>query len=113
MYPAAGWCANAVAPGESGNGMVRRFLFRALIPAAALALTGAIGLIPASGSTATWHIASVVGDPSLQTQFSSAAASSPGNAWVGGVTCSDIFCSSLTAIAEQWNGHGWQRVSLP
>jgi hypothetical protein len=93
--------------------MARHILFRALVPVSALALTGAIGLSPASAGAATWQIATVVGDPGLQTQFSSVAASSPGNAWAAGVTCSDIFCSSLTAIAEQWNGQGWQPVTLP
>jgi hypothetical protein len=65
--------------------MIRRFLFRALIPAAALTLTGAIGLTPASAGAATWHIASIVGDPAGQTQLSDVAASGPDNSWITGV----------------------------
>ncbi len=65
--------------------MAGRILFRALIPAATLFLTGAIGLAPAVAAPASWQINSVVGDPTLQTQFSSVAAPSADNAWVGGI----------------------------
>jgi hypothetical protein len=93
--------------------MARRFLSRALVPAAVLALTGAIGLAPASGSAATWQIASVVGDPAGQTQFSDVAASGPDDAWVTGIGCGDVLCSTLGAAVEQWNGQSWQPVTLP
>jgi hypothetical protein len=93
--------------------MARRFLSRALIPAAALALTGAIGLSPASAAAATWQIAAVVGDPAGQTQLSDVAASGPDNAWVTGIGCGDAFCSTLGAAVEQWNGQGWQPFTLP
>lgn len=93
--------------------MARRFLSRALIPAAALALTGAIGLSPASAGAATWQIAAVVGDPAGQTQLSDVAASGPDNAWVTGIGCGDAFCSTLGAAVEQWNGQGWQPFTLP
>src|SRR5215467_11627133 len=93
--------------------MARRFLFRALIPAAALALTGAIGLSPASGGTATWQLVSVVGDPGGQTSLGSVAASGPDNAWVAGAGCTDSSCSSFGAIVQQWNGQNWQPFSLP
>src|SRR5215469_15572595 len=93
--------------------MVRRFLFRALIPAAALALTGAIGLSPASGGTATWQINSVIGDPAGQTALGSVAASGPDNAWVAGAGCTDSSCSSFGAIVQQWNGQNWQPFNLP
>jgi hypothetical protein len=63
--------------------MSRRFLFRALIPAAALVLTGAIGLAPASAAPASWQIALTTGGATYSL-FGSAAASSPGNAWVAG-----------------------------
>ena len=113
MYAEAGRCAAAVAPGESGNGMARRFLFRALSPSAALALTGAIGLSPASAGAATWQIATVVGDPAGQTQFNSVAVSGADNAWVAGVGCTDISCASQGAIIQQWNGQSWQPFNLP
>jgi hypothetical protein len=112
MYAAAVWCAAAVAPGESGNGMARRFLLRALVPATALAL-GAIGLTPASAGAATWQLVSVVGDPAGGTQFSDVAASGPDNAWITGVGCTDSSCASQGAIIEQWNGQSWQPFTLP
>jgi hypothetical protein len=93
--------------------MARRFLFRALIPSAALALTGAIGLSPASAGAATWQIATVVGDPAGQTQFNSVAVSGADNAWVAGVGCTDISCASQGAIIQQWNGQSWQPFNLP
>lgn len=113
MYHTAGWCAAVVAPGESGTAMARRFLFRALVPAATLALTGAIGFAPASASQATWQIASVVGDPAGATQFSDVAASSPDNAWVTGIGCGDAFCSTLGAAVQRWDGQSWQPFNLP
>jgi hypothetical protein len=100
-------------PEKRGMAMARRFLFRALVPAAVLALSGAIGLTPASASTATWQISLVAGDPAGQTQFGSVAASSSDNAWAGGTTCGDSACDTLTAIVEQWNGQVWQPVTLP
>jgi hypothetical protein len=93
--------------------MARRFLLRALIPAAALALTGAISLSPASASSATWQLVSVVGDPTSQVLLSSVAASSADNAWVAGLTNCDASCSTQTAIVQQWNGQRWQTVTLP
>jgi hypothetical protein len=93
--------------------MARRFLFRALVPAAALALTGAIGLTPASAGAATWQIASVVGDPAGQTSFSDVAASGPDNAWVAGFGCTDSSCASTGAIIQHWNGQSWQPFTLP
>jgi hypothetical protein len=93
--------------------MARRFVFRALIPAATLALTGAIGLSPASGGTATWQINSVIGDPAGQTSLDSVAASGPDNAWVAGAGCTDSSCSSFGAIVQQWNGQSWRPLNLP
>jgi hypothetical protein len=97
--------------------MTRRFLFRALIPAAALTLSGAIGLAPASASTGTWQISAIVGDPTGLTSFTDVAASGPNNAWVGGNVCTDNLgggeCGGQTAIVEQWNGQSWQGVTLP
>jgi hypothetical protein len=92
--------------------MTRRLLFRALVPATALAL-GAIGLSPASAGAATWQLVSVVGDPAGQTQLSDAAASGPNNAWITGVGCTDSSCASQGAIIEQWNGQRWQPFTLP
>jgi hypothetical protein len=91
--------------------MARRFLYRALVPAAALALTGAIGLTPASASSLTWQLTSVVGDPAGQTAFTSVTASSADNAWVAGNSCTDVSCPA--AIVEQWNGQSWQPVTVP
>jgi hypothetical protein len=93
--------------------MIGRLLFRALVPATAVALTGAISLAPASAGTAAWQIASVVGDPAGQTQFTDVTASGPGNAWVTGIGCGDVFCSTLSAAVEQWNGQSWQPFTLP
>jgi hypothetical protein len=97
--------------------MTRRFLFRALVPAAALTLTGAIGLAPASASAATWQISSIVGDPAGLTSFTDVAASGPDNAWVAGIVCTDNLgsgeCGGQTAIVEQWDGQTWQPVTLP
>src|SRR5215469_6493950 len=93
--------------------MARRFLFRALIPAAALALTGAIGLAPGAASSATWQINSVIGDPAGQTQLNSVAASGANNAWVTGAGCTDSSCASQGAIIQQWNGQSWQPFNLP
>jgi len=93
--------------------MARRFLFRALIPAAALALTGTIGLTPGGASTATWQINSVIGDPAGQTLLNSVAASGPDNAWVTGAGCTDSSCASQGAIIQRWNGQSWQPFDLP
>jgi hypothetical protein len=97
--------------------MTRRFLFRVLVPAAALTLLGSIGLTAASASTSTWQINSVVGDPAGLTTFTDAAASGPGNAWVAGIACTDNLgggeCGAQTAVVEQWNGTSWQAVTLP
>jgi hypothetical protein len=97
--------------------MSRRFLFRALVPAATLTLMGAIGLAPASASAATWQISSVVGDPAGLTSFTDVAASGPDNAWVDGVVCTDNLgsgeCGGQTAAVEQWNGQSWQPITLP
>jgi hypothetical protein len=92
--------------------MTRRFLFRALVPATALAL-GAIGLSPASAGAATWQLVSVVGDPAGQTQLSDVTASGPGNAWITGAGCTDSSCGSQGPIIEQWNGQSWQPFTLP
>src|SRR5215469_4190596 len=83
----------------------------ALIPAAALALTGAIGLTPASAGAATWQIASVIGDPAGQIQLSDVAASGPDNAWITGFGCTDS--SSSCAVIQDWNGQSWQPFTLP
>lgn len=93
--------------------MTPRFLLRALIPAATLVLTGATGLAPAPASTATWQIASIVGDPTGQTLLSDVAASGPDNAWVTGAGCTDSSCASQGAIIQQWNGQSWQPFNLP
>jgi len=93
--------------------MIGRLLIRALVPAAALVLTGPISLAPASAGTATWQIASVVGDPASQTRLSDVAASGPDNAWVGGSGCTDSSCATEAAIIQQWNGQSWQTVTLP
>src|SRR5215469_4356112 len=93
--------------------MARRFLYRALIPAAALALTGAIGLSPGAASSATWQINSVIGDPAGQTVLNSVAASGANNAWVTGAGCTDSSCASQGAIIQQWNGQSWQPFNLP
>lgn len=90
--------------------MGRRILFRALVPVGALALTGAIGLAPASAGTVTWQIASVVGDPAGQLEFTDVAASGPDNAWITGKGCGDVLCSTPV---EQWNGQSWQPFTLP
>ncbi len=97
--------------------MTRRFLFRALVPAAALTLLGAISLAPASASTATWQISAIVGDPTGLTSFTDVAASGPDNAWVTGTICTDNLgggeCGGQAATVEQWNGQSWQAVTLP
>jgi hypothetical protein len=92
--------------------MTRRFLFRALVPATALAL-GAIGLTPASAGAATWQLVSVVGDPTAQVELGSVATSGADNAWVAGVTNCDASCPNQTAIVEQWNGQSWQPFTMP
>lgn len=100
--------------------MTHRLFVRALLPVAALTVIGAIGLTPAlsssakpPASSATWQINSVVGDPASFTQFTTAAASGPDNAWVGGFACTDSSCTSHTAVIQQWNGQSWQTVNLP
>jgi len=90
----------------------RRLLLPVMTGAASLALV--LGLAPARAATPGWRIVTTVGPARPVNLFQSAAATSAGDAWFSGVTCSPCASGFVRhLLVVRWNGTTWHRMTVP